>query len=124
LGSDGVLLRNADGSIKAQTFVPASWTLNYQGALHMVGDMGRFSFWGDRWGKFWPEDMLDDGYYEFAELPLLNGGLNINAYRSLARVKGALLAPLFAFTLGNRIVVIGTNCRCQGGTTNTMVVWR
>lgn len=123
LGANGLPLTNADGSIRNDSLLPADWSAS-SGVLNWVTDAQRLSFFGRRFEKLWPEDSLESSFFQFAEIPLVSSGPDITAYRMLGRVLSKTLQPQFAFTLGNRVLVIGSDCNCQTGVLGTTIVWR
>lgn len=68
----------------------------------------------------WPSS----NYLEIAELPLLGGAFSATQAQLLGRLTPADIYPLYLLTMGNRVLVLGTNCWCQGGTLRTTVAWR
>ena len=127
LQANGLVLTGAGGSVRFGTLAPADWITN-QGPLIWLNNPGsdpqNLAFYGTRFGRFFAEDVLETSYQQFAEVTLINGIPDKTGYRLLARVQGSLASTRFAFSFGNRILLVGGDCRCQGGILGTMVVWR
>jgi len=71
-------------------------------------------------GHEWLGFGTQKSYQQFAEVPLVNRIPDKTGYRLLARVQGSLVSTSF----GNRILLVGGDCYCQGGSLGTMLVWR
>ncbi|NCT83796.1 MAG: hypothetical protein GXC94_11655 [Comamonadaceae bacterium] len=123
LGSDGLALRTAAGAVRDTNPLPPEW-ITSQGGLSWVSDAQRLGFYGRRYAKFWPEDNLESSFIQFGEVVLGSTGPDASSYRTLARIEHRILQPQYAFSFGNRILVIGTDCWCQGGNLGTLTVWR
>lgn len=127
LQANGLVLTTAGGSVRSDTLVPSDWITN-QGDLSWLNnrdsDPQKLGFYGSRYGKVFAEDVFETRYQQFAEVPLVNGMPDKTGYRLLARVQGSLASTSFAFSFGNRILLIGDNCNCQSGILGTMLVWR
>jgi hypothetical protein len=126
LQADGSVL-NVGASVRSDTLVPADWITN-QGPLSWLNnpdsDPQKLAFYGPRYGKVFAEDVFETSYQQFAEVPLVNGIPDKAGYRLLARAQGSLGSTSFAFSFGNRILLVGGDCYCQTGSLGTMLVWR
>lgn len=127
LQANGLVLTDASGSVRSDTLVPSDWITN-QAPLSWLNnrdsDPLKLGFYGARYGKVFAEDVFETSYQQFAEVPLVNGIPDKTGYRLLARVQGSLASTSFAFSFGNRILLVGGDCYCQGGSLGTMLVWR
>ena len=122
LSDTGLPVTAADGSLHSDSLLPADWPL--QSPLSLVVDAQRLSFFNPRTQKLYPEDSLETSFQQFGEVPLHGGRVDASGLRVLARVPSSVLWPSFSYTLGNRILVVGTDCQCQTGKMGTLVVWR
>jgi hypothetical protein len=96
-----------------------------QGAPLVAAAGGRLVVSGLRTARLWPEDSGDSIFLQFGELPWsASGAADTGAYATLARVSGLTFTPITLLPLGDRVLVIGTDCYCQGGQLSTMLVWR
>lgn len=123
LGTDGSPLASAAGAVRTDSVLPADWITN-QGGLTWTEDPQRLTFFGPRYEKFWPEDNLPSAFIQFGEAALAGSGPDAGSYRTLTRLDYRTLQPQYAFTFGNRILLIGADCLCQGGKLGTLTVWR
>ncbi|MEL4181558.1 hypothetical protein [Roseateles sp. PN1] len=127
LQANGLVLTAAGGSVRSDSLVPTDWITN-QASLSWLNNPDsnpkKLSFYGARFGKVFTEDVFETAYQQFAEVPLVNGIPDKTGYRLLARVQGSLVSTSFAFSFGNRILLVGGDCYCQGGRLGTMLVWR
>lgn len=127
LQANGMPLTAVGGGVRVDTLVPSDWITN-QATLSWLNNRDsnpqKLSFYGARFGKLFAGDVFETGYQQFAEVPLVNGIPDKTGYRLLARVQGSLASTSFAFSFGNRILLVGGDCYCQGGKLGTMLVWR
>lgn len=114
----------AGGALRVDPLLPADLR-HESGTMLLTPALGRLVLSGRRTGLLWPEDSTETIFWQIGDVPWrTDGSADTAAYVPLARLYGESFTPLVQVPLADRILVIGTDCDCQGGQLSTMVVWR
>lgn len=112
------------GALRVDPLLPAD-IRGVPGTLTLTPAPGRLVLSGQQTGRLWPEDSADTIFWQIGDLPWrADGSADTAGYVTLARLYGQNFVPVTQVPLADRILVIGTDCECQGGLLSTMVVWR
>jgi hypothetical protein len=122
VAADLAPLRAVNGDVRVDALLPPSW-VRQAGTFSSLLGGERLTFADSRIAIFWPEDVLESGFLRFAEMSATGAVLDTAGLRLLARVPGGI-DPRKVLPMGNRLLVVGSDCFCGGGTLHTMVVWR
>jgi hypothetical protein len=122
LAVDLAPVRASNGDVLVDALLPQSWAHQAVGVPNLLGGE-RLTYSDNQFAIFWPEDVFESGVSRFAELTASGATPDAASLRLLARVPGGIDARK-VLPMGNRLLVVGTDCFCDGGRLRTMVVWR
>lgn len=124
LDAQGVAARQPDGTL-AVTAPPSDWVQVNGQLLSASADAGVVVVDVAQFDKLWPGDASDSAFDRYAEWPATaQGSFDPARLRTLARVPASTLVAQTLLPLGNRVLVVGTDCSCETGKLQTLVVWR
>lgn len=116
--------RGGDGAIQVDGGLPAWWILNQGPFDDLTGMRDSLALTGRQYDLLWPDDTYQTGFTQIGQMPLADGVLQGEQVQLLAKVPSEEFATMRAVPFANHILLVGTDCLCEGGTLRTMVVWK
>lgn len=116
--------RLAGGALQRDPLVPAALLPTNQNPPTLFALPTGWGLVDNRDDILWPGDPLPTAFLQFVDLPLAGSAVDLDSVRILARVPDAQIQPVQVLLLGNRLLVVGADCVCQGGRLSTQLVWR
>jgi hypothetical protein len=112
------------GNIQFNTIFPSDWLARLQGTPNFAQDADRLTFAVSMYSQFWLEDPRESAFIQVGDLSPVAGSIQATSARLLAKFPNSMIQATAYLPMGNRILVVGSDCGCQSGVMKTMVVWR